>query len=544
MKHGWKAYVPYGLLTAVVMAPLLLPGYILTLDAIFAPHLKTPKMIGNDMLWHFSLRLLNYALPSQLIEKMIFVTILLSAAICMHQLIGYLRHATGKRMARADWGWAQYAAATFYTVNPFTYDRFMAGQYEILLGYALLPLAVRWLLEFEDVPGRAQMLRLGLLATLLSIVSIPTLGEVAAVALVIMGVAGWRHRKRRDMLRLYLLRSLAAFGLFLLLSSYWLAPLMLGQGTIATSVKQFSGADTAAFATTGSTLILKAARVLQLQGFWAESHGLFRLPQAALPGWGTIRLLVWGLLLLGTLTCWRCSRRLAAIFGLIGVISIVLTVGIFAEPLTRVGYREPQKFVGLLAVVFAVFIGFGAARLTAWARRHSEMAQAGMPTVAFIIILLYTPTMYWGFARQLRPREYPVGWFTVDSFLRSQPGTFRIIFLPWHEYMSFDFAGRIIATPGELFFMRPVIVGNNPEIGKLVPPEGSLVTQLGKLVTPTISSPDLARQLANYHVRYVLLAKDYDYRRYSVIVNQPHFLLVRETASINLYENMLWKGGE
>jgi len=545
MKNPWKVYAPYGLLTVVIMAPLLLPGYILTLDAIFVPHLKAPTMINNDMLWHFFLHLLNDILPSQLIEKMIFVTILLCATICTHQLIGYLHKTIGKQMAQVDWGWAQYAAAVFYAVNPFTYDRFISGQYEILLGYALLPLAVRWILEFAEVPGRVQMLRLGLLAVLLSIVSIPTLGEVAVVALVVMGVAGWQQRNRRDMLLLYLLRGLAAFGLFLLLSGYWLVPLLLGRGTIATAVKQFSTADAAAFATTGSTLIMKAVRVLQLQGFWAESHGLFKLPQTVLPGWGTIRLAVWYLLLLGVLTCWRCSRRLAVIFGLIGVSGVVLAVGIFAEPLTRVGYREPQKFAGLLAVVFAVFVAFGAARLAAWARRRSEVAQAAMPTIVFVVILLYTPTMYWGFAGQLRPREYPIGWFTVDSFLRNQPGTFRTIFLPWHEYMSFDFAERIIATPGETFFMSPVIVSNNPEIGKIVPSEESVATQLGRLVTPTTTLPpsDLTRRLASYHVRYVLLAKEYDYRKYSAIIDQPYFRLVCETSSISLYENTAWKGG-
>jgi hypothetical protein len=85
-----KKYAPYILITAAVMLPLLLPGYILTLDMVFTPELRLPGSVGNDYLWHALLHLLDLLLPSQLIQKAILLSIPLLAAIGMHRLLEYL----------------------------------------------------------------------------------------------------------------------------------------------------------------------------------------------------------------------------------------------------------------------------------------------------------------------------------------------------------------------------------------------------------------------------------------------------------------------
>ena len=43
-------------------------------------------------------------------------------------------------------------AGIFYMINPFTYDRLMAGQYNVLFGYALLPWFAGALLKFLREP--------------------------------------------------------------------------------------------------------------------------------------------------------------------------------------------------------------------------------------------------------------------------------------------------------------------------------------------------------------------------------------------------------
>jgi hypothetical protein len=541
MKAALKAYVPYYLLVVVIMLPLWLPGYILTLDTVFVPHVAAPTTLGNDFFWQLFLHILNVFFPSQVIEKVIFTVIPLVAAVGMHRLVVRLSQQFDKGL---EWSWAPYVGGIFYAVNPFTYDRFMAGQYGVLLGYALLPFVVHTWLAFVEKPGRIQMLHLESLVVILSIISIPTLGEFVLIALCVISVAAWQHRRDRKMLASYTWRSLGMLGLFLLLSSYWLVPFATGKGVIAGDLQQFSAAHTAAFATIGDNFALKAASVLRLQGFWAEPHRLFILPQDVLYGWGTVRLAIWMLIIAGAAVCWRRARPLAVALGVMGVGSVLLAAGLFSTWLTSLGYREPQKFTGLVALVFAVFMALGAARLASWAQGRpkgtSEAAEVGV----FFIIFVFTPTMYWGFIGQLRPREYPAGWYTINNYLNQQQGSFETLFLPWHQYMSFAFAQRIIANPAGRFFDRPVTVSNNPELGKITPPAAAATTQIGQLVIPDHWQPDLAVQLAHYDVRYIILAKDYDYKKYNLEMQAPNLQLVRDTPSISLYENIVWKGSE
>ena len=105
MKAAAKTYWPYAALSLAVMLPLLLPGYILTLDAVFVPHLAGPSGFSNDALWQLLLHVLNVVLPSQVIEKLIFVAIPLAASVSMHQLVGYIRQSLPSNK-KDSWTWA------------------------------------------------------------------------------------------------------------------------------------------------------------------------------------------------------------------------------------------------------------------------------------------------------------------------------------------------------------------------------------------------------------------------------------------------------
>ncbi|HET8671326.1 MAG TPA: hypothetical protein VFM05_12085, partial [Candidatus Saccharimonadales bacterium] len=222
-------YVPYVLVTAAIMLPLLPPGYILTLDLVFTPSLRMPSEIGSDYLWYALLHFLDVILPSQLIEKVILVSIPLLASVGMHRLLVHVpmgASLTSRRLNRSgagkqsfettdskvgsplvsglrevseapskQWVLAIYAASIFYAVNPFTYSRFMAGQYAVLLGYALLPFFALALIRFLTAPSYLHTLKLTGLALVISIISIHTLGDLLLITVVALGVAIWQHKK-------------------------------------------------------------------------------------------------------------------------------------------------------------------------------------------------------------------------------------------------------------------------------------------------------------------------------------------------------------
>lgn len=537
-----KRYWPYVLVTAAVMLPLLMPGYILTLDAVFTPRIPAPSGLGSDYLWQWLLHIVNIVVPSQVIEKVIFIAIPLLAGIGMHRLLDWLRERVGSSAKTFVWRPALYVGGLLYVVNPFTYDRFMAGQYGVLLGYALLPFIVRLLLEFAEKPTMRRGVNIALLAVLISVLSVPTVGEIVLLAACVLGAAGWRHRTQPDILHAYSKYLGAMLLLFVVLSGYWLVPALLGKGIIASQVATFTGAHTEAFATVGDTIFTRLLAVLRLQGFWAEPHQLFLLPQDHTPAWGTIRLVMWAGVVAGAAIYWRRAKWLAAAFTAAGVTGALIAAGAFGSTLAHVGYREPQKFVGVLALVFAVFAACGAARLFAWVRSRSETQYVLTVGTALFLVLLWTSTMYWGFASQLHPRQYPQDWEKANNYLNTHEGDYNVVFLPWHQYMSFSFAGRIIATPATHYFDRPVIVSNDPELGNITPSNDTLPTKIGKAVKPAGNTQQLQVQLHDANVRYILLAKDFDFKNYGYLDDQPNLRRVLDLPKIGIYENKEWRG--
>ena len=136
------SYIPYLLLGLGVMGPLLLPGFVLTMDMVFAPVMRMPNHVDNTWLFYASLHVLNRFLPADFIQKCMLLSILVASGIGAHRLLWQLRP-DGEKFPRN----AIYVGAALYMINPFVYDRFMAGQYGVLLGYCLLPWFARslWL---------------------------------------------------------------------------------------------------------------------------------------------------------------------------------------------------------------------------------------------------------------------------------------------------------------------------------------------------------------------------------------------------------------
>ncbi len=533
MKRLLVTYWPYFLITLAVMLPLLRPGFILTLDMVFGPNLRMPDASTNTYPFYAVLHTLQLILPSDIIQKCLLLTILPLAAVGMHRLFEHIRPSQGERQ------WGVYIAGILFAVNPFTYSRFMAGQYLVLLGYALLPWFIRLLLRFVRRPGRTAALKLAGLAILVGAVSIHTLGLLAIATLCLLCVSFWPRRthsepstaaSRKNLLRWGGL----AIGLFVVASSYWLVPMALGKSSETATIEQFDSAHSQAFATEGSNVLYKIGNVLRLQGFWAERHGLYALPQDQLPGWGTVRLLVWLLVGLGAAALWRTSRAIAGALFAAGIIGLLLSIGLGQPLLTAIGYREPHKFAGLVALVFALCAGCG----MDWLVQATGKWRSAAAATALVAVLLFTPTMYLGFAGQLTPRHYPKDWALLNQRLNRDTSNFNVLFLPWHQYMSFGFSERIIANPAQQFFDKPVLISNDPELDNIQPPTNDpRITVINQALANAPKRHHLSRDLNTQHVRYVILAKEYDYRKYHYLDDQPELVPIWETANLKLYRN-------
>jgi hypothetical protein len=122
------------LLTAVVVAPLLAPGYVLSYDMVFVPDqalradyfgfaASLPRAVPSDAV----VSLVSVAVPGQLIQKLMLVGVFAAAGEGIRRLLAEQRTV------------AQLAAISWYLWNPFVAERLVLGQWVVLVGYAALP---------------------------------------------------------------------------------------------------------------------------------------------------------------------------------------------------------------------------------------------------------------------------------------------------------------------------------------------------------------------------------------------------------------------
>lgn len=534
-----KPLLVYGLLSLAVLLPMLLPGYILTLDMVFTPELRMPETISSSYLFHTALHYLNFVIPSEIIQKGMLLAILLLSGLGAHLLVRHIQTAQDSSNEFALWG--AYIAGFIYMINPFTYSRFMAGQYAVLLGYALLPFFVRAVMLFFATPTLQHSLIASGWLVAIGIVSLHTLGSAVILAAAILAVHAWRGKAGINSATVTY--GLAGIAVFVLASSYWLFPLLSGNSLQGQAAAGFTADDRTAFATLGSDWVGKIGNILQLQGFWAEGQNLYLLPQEQLPGWPLVVLLFWALIVAGLVWLWRRYRPIALIFLLASTAAVVLAITGVPEgvPLAS-GLREPHKLIGVLALAYAVFTGVGAAAFLSRAKRNDIAFHTGLVAV-LLVPVLFTPTMFWGFSGQLSPRHYPDDWYSINERLSQDSDDFAILSLPWHLYMHYPFAGRIIANPSEAFFDKPTITSNDLEFGNASPtfPDETKELLSEQIMPHAASDPEFEHKLNNLRIKYILLAKTYDYQDYRYLDERPNLQLVAETQNLKLYRNLAYE---
>ena len=535
VKYVWQFYGTYALVALAIMLPLLLPGFILTLDMVFTPHIPMPEQATSSYLFYAALHVLNTVISADILQKILLLAILILSGIGLHRLV---RSAVPMTREPGDWGIA--VASIFYMINPFTYSRFMAGQFAVLLGYALLPWLVRSLVMFARQPNTRRALFVAVWLVLIGIVSIHTLGDAAILLLAGGAVVAWRKRAQ---LTQYVKYGALALGAFIAASCYWLIPLLSGKGRTAELAATFGSADTQAYATVGSNLATQIFNVLRLQGFWMESKGLYALPQDRAFLWGLMAIGVIALVATGARVLWQRTRAFAVFIVLSGLTGLVLAVGLgdWARdvPLLN-GFREPHKFVALLTLMYAVCLAPGIAALLDRARKKSDGWYAAAAIAVILLPFLFMRVMFWGFDKQLMPRHYPASWIDANWQLKQDHDNFNILFLPWHHYMSYDFSGRIIAHPAPKFFEKPTIVSNDPELGKI---DADRHDPRQAAITRALTGPPdkRAHELAKHNIKYVLLAKDLDYQKYDYLKKEPDFKIIRDTNDLTVFSNQAWR---
>ncbi len=547
-KISKEIYFPLGLLI-IILWQMLLPGYILTLDMVFTPKLNNSFGAGsfyNSLPLKYLFKFFNLFCDGWIIQKIM----LMALFFCLFYLA--LKYLPAPKKYCAN-----YWAALFYAINPFVYERFLAGHWQHLFAYAFLPPFIYYLFKFVKSPGWQNS---AWLFGWLSLIGIFSLHFLVMAILILMPYLLYQilknlifknKKQAKDILKFTLI-----FGIiFIIINSYWLIPYLFNSQKLI--IHNFNSAHYQAFQTATDQKIGAFFNVLALYGYWGENQpwaNYWLWPKDNFIFWLVIFSLLIALILVGLIFGLKKKkfRSKTLFFLILSIGAYIFSCGVgetifksfnywlFEHIYFWRGFRDSQKWSAWLALSYAYFGSLGIFAIMNWLK-NSKLKQVAL-IIIFLIPLLYTYPMLGGFARQLQPVWYPQSWQKVNQILNQDKSEFKVLFLPWHQYMSFNFNHNlIIANPALAFFDQPVIQSENMEINNILTQStqtkyqeiNNLVLNPDNLPAATVIS-----ELKAKNIKYIIFAqdlKDQDIFKYSFL-DSAKIRKIYDSNEIVLYE--------
>lgn len=480
----------------LVLGPVLFQrGYILQYDMVFSPyvHLNLEAIRNGIGLYQglpvtVLIKLTSFVLPMDIVQKLLLYGIFFLGMFSMYRGLP-IQSAT-----------ARLTAGLMYVVNPFTYDRLMAGHWRVLLAYSLTPLVLKAFLDLYTNPSRRRLLIAGLLWTLIAVINAH---HLLIIGVLFICLAVFFVRNLRG-----LWFALGTIAFTFLLNTWWLIPAL----QIPNHTHDFGLDHLYAFRTTLDMTHGIWFNMLTLQGFWFTD-------------WQSIKDLMrfWPLLaflwltppiigIAGFSTYARKHRRL--IFGLLLACASALLFAAGPHPSVWQinawlfenipgfsGMREPQKFLSLLALTYAVATAFGIDMLI---RKGFKKVATFVTVLAVATTLLISLPMLWGANGQLHTVHYPESWYQFRSVLDADEDNSKVVVLPWELYTYDTFVDTLIANPARSFYGDQVIQSQRMNI---IGVEDSEPPRL-RVITDAVNNRDsqkLQAAMQTLNARYVMI---------------------------------------
>jgi len=330
-------------------------------------------------------------------------------------------------------------------------------------------------------------------------------------------------------------RLMVVIGALSLLSLPWLIPSVLVP--VHTDP---AGADL--FAARADTPFGRLGSLAVLSGIWNS--------QTVPRGYGGAGSIFWLLVVASAAVCYvllaRPQRGWAGL-GLAGAVGLAIAA-IGVTSLTRTvlhnlvagwpGFavlRDGHQFVAALALMDAVGLGAGAARLLGIARspisRTSprlarEPAAVALAILAMLASVVLLPGLAWGLGGRLRPVAYPADWLTARQIIDESPLPGSVLVLPWAAYRRYGWNnGDAVYDPWNKLVSREVVSNDGLEVGsKRLTQESAASIQLNRIVT---ASGPLTVMLRRAGVRFVVVDAGALLTVQPMDLTAPHNLAVR-----------------
>jgi len=520
-------------LAILILWQILLPGYILTLDMIFTPEINVIDSADNFQNFlpiAYLMKFLNNFIPSWLIQKIILLSLFFS--------LGYFSF---KFLPLPENNPVRFFSALLYTANPFVYSRFLAGHWTHLMTYAFLPVFIHFLFRFTELPNFKSSLKLFASIFLISLFSVHFFVMTVIIITVWFLYSFMKYLLKKDFTIFKLTLKNLIFGglLFFIVSSYWLIPALNRRQPIE---QRFDIKHWQVFTASNHGEINTTLNVLSLNGFWGEGQPWakhFAWPQNHIVFWIAFGLIV-SLILIGIIDGFRNKklRPTTLFFSILGFFAFVSSTGtgetifknfnlwLYKNISFWSGFRDSQKFSGLLALSYAVLSGFGVTTIIDFLNKKRLVWVNFFGLLIFLIPIWFGFLMLGGFRGQLQPVWYPEVWYRAKKIIQADNSNFQVLILPWHGYFSLNFNNNLlVANPARKFFGENAIASRSLEVGGIYDQEQDpQYVKLDRVVRNiTFSSPDeIIDFFARQNIKYIVYFQDLkglDNLRYEFLIS-------------------------
>ncbi|MFA4999770.1 MAG: hypothetical protein WC545_00190 [Patescibacteria group bacterium] len=567
---------------AIILPWFFKSGYLFFTDFVRGPIVPVDWTRGSflmNLIWKF----LDYFLPSAFIQK-IFIGLILALILFGGRLLvkAILKYQAGqgagkffpvKQEARefssdekelassVPSAGLVFVLSLFALFNPFVYDRALYGQFGVLIAYGALLFTAAYLFEFWRTLKAKELFLAAMFTGLTLMFALHFIFFLLPLYLIFFLALFLKRKAVRSARvgRFFWLKLLVAGAIIIALNANWLFAMASGQSSIVEFVEQgISHQDLFTFQTSGNIPAETFTKVVLMSGFWGQDQNRYA-DLATTPGWQKAFVILLPFILYGVyLSFYRASRR-QKIFSISLIIiylaSVILAVGVKSPLFAPIifwlhdnlpgyrGLREPQKFVALVIPIYLFYLSLAVRRisLSRFFSRLSLVRRHLIALVFALIIFAQAPLLIFGFAGQVRPTPYPADWYQINELLLSRSKenracSDRILFLPWHMYMSFNWTGRIIANPAPQFFSCPVQTGTNMEWGGIYDNSQNPVSAAVDvwMREEGLSGPPVLPDGESF--RYIILAKELDWLNYLWLAKLGYLNLILETETLVVFE--------
>ena len=556
--------VIFGLVTAFVCWNLLHGGYLLTRDMfIFHPNINfSTEWYGLDENSPFISRLpillaidgLASVTSVEIVQKTIISSSFFISGISMYYL------APGRSVGKLF-------AGVLYSVNPFIYSHLIAGQWALILAFALTPLSIKIFLKIIKKNRIRDILLGSLIFSICGFFQIHWffLQPVIFISLLVPFLIFKKRGKKQFKSYFVITRSLIIFSVITaIINLFWVLPYLFGNHSFQYRINHidFYVHSFKSFYTENILL-----EFLFMRGFWLEPE---LYGAGSEPNFNWLVAIILALLPFVLFISKKYQKQyrfwIISSFTLF-LISTLLAIG-YANPITKyiterlveifppyAIFRDTQKWTSVLVFAFCLLSSISVTWvITVFRSKHSYIKTTTLKKailsilIAFIFCLPFINSYQLLILdTQLRPTKIPDDWLYAQEYLQENKNSSQTLILPWQPEIPFHWINSSQNWLGPIertFFPGPILKAEHHEF---YDSSNSPSTYLDKFIKETVltenkKSEQVSQRLTMVGVKHILLLHEDNYGLYRTFLSSSDLKLVVDLPTLSIYENEQYLG--